>query len=75
MCFVLLHIIKGKSNQAFKANFEDLKELVKSIRSTIKRADFAFYKLKKLIIRYLSNRLAKALKYIKAEFLNTGYIT
>jgi hypothetical protein len=48
---------------------------VKSIRSIIKRADSAFYKLEKLIIRRLSNRLAKALKYIKAEFLNIGYIT
>jgi hypothetical protein len=49
--------------------------LVKSIRSTIKRTDSAFYKLEKLITRRLSNRLAKALKYIKAEFLNIGYIT
>jgi len=49
--------------------------LVKSIRSAIKRADSAFYKLEKLIIRHLSNRLAKALKYIKAEFLNIDYIT
>jgi hypothetical protein len=49
--------------------------LVKSVRSATKRANFAFYKLKKLIIRCLSNRLAKALKYIKAEFLNIGYIT
>jgi hypothetical protein len=49
--------------------------LVKSVRSATKRADSAFYKLKKLITRYLSNRLAKALKYIKAEFLNAGHIT
>ena len=49
--------------------------MVKSIKSAIKRADSAFYKLEKLIIRRLSNRLAKALKYIKAEFLNIGYIT
>ena len=48
---------------------------MKSIRSAIKRVNSAFYKLEKLIIRRLSNRLAKALKYIKAEFLNTGYIT
>ena len=48
---------------------------MKSVRSIIKRADFAFYKLEKLIIRRSSNRLAKALKYIKAEFLNIGYIT
>jgi hypothetical protein len=47
---------------------------VKSIRSAIKRADSAFYKLEKLIIRHLSNRLAKALKYIKAKFLNIGHI-
>jgi hypothetical protein len=48
---------------------------VKSIRSTAKRADSAFYKLEKLIIKRLSNRLAKALKYIKAKFLNAGHIT
>jgi hypothetical protein len=48
---------------------------VKSIRSATKRADFAFYKLEKLITRRLSNRLAKAFKYIKAEFLNAGHIT
>jgi hypothetical protein len=48
---------------------------VKSVRSIAKRADSAFRKLEKLITRRLSNRLAKALKYIKAEFLNVGYIT
>jgi hypothetical protein len=48
---------------------------VKSIRSAAKRANSAFYKLKKLITRRLSNKLAKALKYIKAKFLNAGYIT
>jgi hypothetical protein len=48
---------------------------VKSVRSAAKRADSAFYKLEKIIIRRLSNRLAKALKYIKAEFLNVDYIT
>jgi hypothetical protein len=49
--------------------------LVKSIRSAAKRANSAFYKLEKLIIRYSSNRLIKALKYIKAKFLNADYIT
>jgi hypothetical protein len=48
---------------------------VKSIRSITKRADSVFYKLEKLITRRLSNKLAKALKYIKAEFLNISYIT
>ena len=48
---------------------------MKSIRSITKRANSAFYKLEKLITRRLSNRLAKALKYIKAEFLNIGHIT
>ena len=48
---------------------------MKSIRSTIKRADFIFYKLEKLIIKHLNNRLAKALKYIKAKFLNIGHTT
>ena len=48
--------------------------MVKSIRSVIKRVDSAFRKLKKLIIRRLSNKLAKALKYIKAKFLNADYI-
>ena len=49
--------------------------MVKSIRSAVKRVNSAFYKLEKLIIRCLSNRLAKALKYIKAKFLNIDYIT
>ena len=49
--------------------------MVKSIRSAAKRANSAFYKLEKLITRRSSNRLAKALKYIKAEFLNVGHIT
>jgi hypothetical protein len=48
---------------------------VKSIKSITKRANSAFYKLEKLIIRRSSNRLTKALKYIKAEFLNIDYIT
>jgi hypothetical protein len=48
---------------------------VKSARSAAKRADSAFRKLEKLITRRSSNRLAKALKYVKAEFLNAGYIT
>ena len=48
---------------------------MKSIRSATERANSAFYKLEKFIIRCLSNRLAKALKYIKAEFLNVDYIT
>jgi len=48
---------------------------VKSIRTVVKRADSALRKLKKLIDKYSSNRLTKALKYIKAEFPNTGYIT
>ena len=47
---------------------------MKSIRTVIKRADSALYKLKKLINKYSNNRLIKALKYIKAEFPNTGYI-
>jgi hypothetical protein len=48
---------------------------VKAIRSTINRADSALYRLEKLINKALSNRLTKALKYIKAEFPNIGYIT
>jgi hypothetical protein len=48
---------------------------VKAIRSTTDRADSALYRLEKLINRALSNRLIKALKYIKAKFPNTGYIT
>ena len=47
---------------------------MKSIRSIAKRANSAFHKLEKLITRRLSNRLAKALKYIKAKFLNISYI-
>ena len=48
---------------------------MKSVRTAVKRADSALYKLKKLIDKYSSNRLIKALKYIKAEFPNTGHIT
>ena len=48
---------------------------MKSVKSAIKRADSAFYKLEKLITRRLSNRLTKALKYIKTEFLNAGHTT
>jgi hypothetical protein len=48
---------------------------VKAIRSTINRVNSALYKLKKLINRASSNRLTKAIKYIKTKFLNIGYIT
>jgi hypothetical protein len=48
---------------------------VKAIRSTTNRADSALYKLEKLIDRALSDRLTKALKYVKAEFPNIGHIT
>jgi len=47
---------------------------MKSIRIAVKKADSALYKLKKLINKHLSNKLIKALKYIKAEFLNISYI-
>jgi hypothetical protein len=48
---------------------------VKAVRSTINRADSALYRLEKLINRALSNRLTKALKYIKTKFPNIDYIT
>ena len=48
---------------------------MKSVRTAVERADSALRKLKKLINRYSSNKLTKALKYIKAEFPNIGYIT
>jgi hypothetical protein len=48
---------------------------VKAIRSTTNRANSVLYKLEKLINRASSNRLTKALKYIKAKFLNIGHIT
>jgi hypothetical protein len=48
---------------------------VKAIRSTINRANSALRRLEKLVNKALSNRLTKALKYIKTEFLNIGYIT
>ena len=47
---------------------------MKSIRTAVERADSALRKLKKLINRHSSNRLTEALKYIKAEFPNTGHI-
>jgi ribosomal protein L17 len=48
---------------------------VKAIRSTTNRANSALRRLEKLINRASSNRLTKALKYIKAEFPNIDYIT
>jgi hypothetical protein len=48
---------------------------VKSIRTVIERADSALRKLEKLIDRHSNSRLTEALKYIKAEFPNTGHIT
>jgi len=48
---------------------------VKSIRTVVERADSALRKLKKLIDKYSSNKLTKALKYMKAEFPNISYIT
>ena len=48
---------------------------MKSIRTAVKRADSVLRKLEKLIDRHSSNKLTKALKYIKAEFPNIGYIT
>jgi hypothetical protein len=47
---------------------------MKSVKSAVKRVDSAFHKLKKLINKHLSNKLIKAFKYIKAEFLNINYI-
>jgi hypothetical protein len=48
---------------------------VKAIRSTINRANSALHRLEKLINKASSNRLTKALKYIKAKFPNIGYTT
>jgi hypothetical protein len=48
---------------------------VKAIRSITNRANSALCRLKKLINRASSNRLTKALKYIKAKFPNIGYTT
>ena len=47
---------------------------MKFIRTIVERVDSALYKLKKLINKYSSNKLIKALKYIKAEFPNINYI-
>ena len=69
------YIVEGKSNQAFKADFKELKESVKSVRTAAERADSALRELEKLIDRYSSNKLTEALKYIKAEFPNISYIT
>jgi hypothetical protein len=48
---------------------------VKAIRSATNRANSVLCKLEKLINGASSNRLTKALKYIKAKFLNIGHIT
>jgi hypothetical protein len=48
--------------------------LVKAKKNTIKRKNTTFCKLKELIKKALNNKLTKALKYIKANYLNIGYI-
>ena len=48
---------------------------MKSIRTAAERVDSTLRKLKKLINKHSSNKLTKALKYIKAEFPNIGHIT
>jgi hypothetical protein len=48
--------------------------LAKARRNTTKRKNTALYKLEELIKEALSNRLTKAFKYIKANYLNIGYI-
>jgi hypothetical protein len=48
--------------------------LAKAKKNIIKRKNTALYKLKELIKEALSNKLTKALKYIKANYLNIGYI-
>jgi hypothetical protein len=65
---------EGKLNQVFKKDFKELKELAKARRNTTKRKNTALYKLEELIKEALSNRLTKAFKYIKANYLNVGYI-
>ena len=47
---------------------------MKSIKTVVKRVDSALRKLKKLINKYSSNKLIKALKYIKTKFLNISHI-
>jgi hypothetical protein len=63
-----------KLNQVFKKDFKELKELAKAKRNAIKRKNTALCKLEELIKEALSNRLTKALKYTKANYLNIGYI-
>jgi hypothetical protein len=48
--------------------------LAKAKRNITKRKNIALYKLKELIKKALNNKLTKALKYIKANYLNIGYI-
>jgi hypothetical protein len=48
---------------------------VKSARTAAERADSALRKLEKLIDGHSSSRLTEALKYVKAEFPNTGHTT
>jgi hypothetical protein len=48
---------------------------VKAARSTTDRANSALRRLEKLVNRASSDRLTKALKYVKAEFPNIGHTT
>jgi hypothetical protein len=48
--------------------------LAKARRNIIKRKNTALCKLEELIKEALSNRLTKALKYTKVNYLNIGYI-
>jgi hypothetical protein len=57
-----------------QTDFKEFKKLIKTKRIIIKRANTAFYKLKELIKETLSNKLIKALKYIKTNYLNISYI-
>jgi hypothetical protein len=65
---------EGKLNQVFKKDFKELKELAKARRNITKRKNTTLCKLEELIKEALSNKLTKALKYIKANYLNIGYI-
>ena len=48
---------------------------MKFIKTVVKRINSTFYKLKKFINKYSSNKLIEVLKYIKTEFLNIDHIT
>jgi hypothetical protein len=62
-----------KTEKAFEADFEELREPVKSARTALERTETSLRRLEKLVAE--SARLTEALKYVKAELPTAGHST